>query len=207
MSITYTIKADDVRITGVANKENALNFNVGTSGQAAAISTVALTTETSIGINITPLGNANISLGGPLQVWNTNTANLPSSAIGTILYNATTNQFLFGNNTGWSPGLPNSGTSIGTIVTSSSYTVLSTDYILSVDSTGGSVSIILPSTSSAAQWKNYIIKDQGGMASVHNITISVAGIGGTIDGASTYIMKDNYQSTTVYTNGTKWLNS
>jgi hypothetical protein len=47
------------------------------------------------------------------------------------------------------------------------------------------------------------IKDSGGNASVNNITIQAQG-GQTIDGQSTFVLNNNYQSVTLVTNGTNW---
>lgn len=87
------------------------------------------------------------------------------------------------------------------------YTVLSTDNIINVDSTLGEISIILPAASPTLAWKTYKIKDQGGMAATNNITISVTGVGGTIDGELTFVIANAYESTSVYNNGTAWFNS
>lgn len=61
--------------------------------------------------------------------------------------------------------------------------------------------VLLAAANAPNQW--LIVKDEGGNASAHNITISVAG-GGTIDGASTYVISTNYGFVRLYSNGTAW---
>lgn len=74
----------------------------------------------------------------------------------------------------------------------SPYTVLSTDYFISVDATGGPVIINLPDTPQANQ--QFIIKDRLGQAAVNNITVkSLSGVT-TIDGMASYVFSDNYES-------------
>src|SRR5574338_107378 len=73
----------------------------------------------------------------------------------------------------------------------SPYTVLSTDYFISVDATAGPVSIIMPAAPNTNQ--QFIIKDRLGQAQANNITVSALG-GTTIDGQASYTFVDNYES-------------
>lgn len=83
---------------------------------------------------------------------------------------------------------------------SSPYTVLSTDYFLSCDVSGGVLTINLPNAPSTG--RVYIIKDKGGNALTSNITVTTVGGTVTLDGATTYVMNANYQSISVLFNGT-----
>lgn len=74
----------------------------------------------------------------------------------------------------------------------SPYTVLSGDYYLSVDSTAGAVTILLPDSSSTG--RNFIIKDKAGTSATNNITITTVSGTTLIDGATSLIMQTNYQS-------------
>lgn len=47
------------------------------------------------------------------------------------------------------------------------------------------------------------IKDESGGANTNNITIATEG-SANIDGASTYVMSANYESATIYSDGTNW---
>lgn len=85
---------------------------------------------------------------------------------------------------------------------SSSPTVVSaSDYFVSIDSSGGSITVTLPS--GAATGKVYYVKDGVGSAVVNAITIETAGAE-LIDGAATFVMNTPYQSIGVIFNGTNW---
>lgn len=74
----------------------------------------------------------------------------------------------------------------------SPYTVLSTDYFISVDASGGAVIINLPDAPTTNQ--EFIIKDRLGQASTNAITVkSLSGVT-TVDGQASYVFSDNYES-------------
>jgi len=76
-----------------------------------------------------------------------------------------------------------------------------TDYFLCVAYTStGAVTETLPS--SPPTGLTLLIKDCGGAAATHNITITPAA--GTIDGASTYVMSTNYGSVAVTFANSQW---
>jgi hypothetical protein len=79
-----------------------------------------------------------------------------------------------------------------TNVTTSPYVVQSTDDIMSVDCSGGPITIQLPNSS--ADGRVYIVKDRTGNANVNNITITTVGAGVNIDGFVTYDMNTQYGS-------------
>ena len=89
-----------------------------------------------------------------------------------------------------------------TAVNSSPYVVLTGDYFISVDSSGGAISIQLPNAATIG--KSFIIKDRTGSATTHNITITTVGGSVTIDGATTFVMNSAYQSISVLGNGTTY---
>lgn len=87
----------------------------------------------------------------------------------------------------------------------SPYTVLGTDYFISVDSSGGAVTVTLPAATGLAG-RTYVIRDTGGAAAVNNITIGGGGtnlIGGGAAAASK-VLSAAYSGATVYSNGTTW---
>lgn len=84
----------------------------------------------------------------------------------------------------------------------SPYTVLSTDYYLSVDASGGVVTIRLPNA--PTNYTTYIIKDRGGNAATNNITVTTVGGAVTIDGGTSFVMNTAYESITVLFNGTSY---
>lgn len=78
-----------------------------------------------------------------------------------------------------------------TNVTTGTYVVLTTDYFISVDASGGPVTIELPDAPTTQQ---FIIKDRTGSAASNNITVkSLSGIT-TVDGQANYIFVDNFES-------------
>ena len=85
-------------------------------------------------------------------------------------------------------------------VSTSSYTILNTDFIIFCDyTTTGPVSLTLPSASGVNLL--YIV-DSGGNASTNNITVS--GPSGTINGQPTCTINTNYTSLTITSNGTNY---
>ncbi len=77
---------------------------------------------------------------------------------------------------------------------------INTDYAIIVNkSSGAATNVNLPS---GITHQAFVIKDGKGDASSNNITIVPAA--GNIDGASSYVMASNYESTTVIYNGTQW---
>lgn len=74
----------------------------------------------------------------------------------------------------------------------SPYTVTDTDYFLSVDSSGGPVTINLPD--STTNYRQFIVKDRLGQATTNNITIkSLSGVT-KVDQQNSYVFVDNFES-------------
>lgn len=87
----------------------------------------------------------------------------------------------------------------------SPYTVLGTDYFISVDTSGGAVTVTLPAAT-ALTGRTFVIRDTGGAAAVSNITIGGGGtnlVGGGA-AAATKVLSAAYSGATVYSNGTTW---
>lgn len=84
----------------------------------------------------------------------------------------------------------------------SPYTVLSTDYYISVDSSGGLVVINFPNAPTAK--RSWVVKDRTGNASNPNNNIQLTTPGGvvTFDGQTTYTIYANYASVNVLANST-----
>jgi hypothetical protein len=88
-----------------------------------------------------------------------------------------------------------------TAVTTSTYTVLTTDYLVSYTGTTGSV-LTLPAATTAG--KPFIIKDGGGNAGTNAITIQANGTD-TIDGNVQIYIQQNYGSVMIVSTGSgKW---
>lgn len=81
----------------------------------------------------------------------------------------------------------------------SPYTVLSTDYFLSVDASGGAIIINLPDAPTTNQ--EFIVKDRLGQSATNSITVkSLSGVT-TVDGQASYVFSDNYESLDVIYHG------
>lgn len=91
-----------------------------------------------------------------------------------------------------------------TTVNAATYDLLVSDYILSVTytATGAVTSLTLP-TAQVVAGRIAIVKDAGGNAGTNNITVDTEGAQ-TIDGVSTYVINSNYQSASLYCDGTNW---
>jgi len=88
-------------------------------------------------------------------------------------------------------------------VSTSPYVALSTDQVISVDSTGGARTVQLPNAPATGRW--FTVKDSAGTAGTNNITVTTVGGVVLLDGAATFVMNSAYQSATVIFNGTKYL--
>jgi hypothetical protein len=84
-----------------------------------------------------------------------------------------------------------------------SYTVVSTDEFLGVDTTSEDTSILLPDA--PVMGRVYIVKDIIGNAVAHNITVTTVSGATDIDGATTYIMNAAYSGVNLLFNGSAYL--
>ena len=115
----------------------------------------------------------------------------------------TAGQVLTSNGAGALPTFQN-GINFATYtnVNTSPYVVLSTDEYLSVDSSGGAITIQLPNAATLS--RIFDIKDRTGSAPTHNITVTTVGGAVNIDGATTFVMNTAYQSISVIGNNTTY---
>jgi hypothetical protein len=86
-----------------------------------------------------------------------------------------------------------------TQVTTSTYTTLNTDYVLSCNRAGA---IAIGLISSPETGKVYRFKDISGAAASNNITITPAS--GNIDGSASYVLNTNYGAIDVIYTGSQW---
>lgn len=82
---------------------------------------------------------------------------------------------------------------------------LTTDYLISVDNSAAARAVTISSedvaSGTTANPRKFIIKDEEGAAGTYNITITLES-GGTIDGAASLVLSGNYDSVTLYIDGT-----
>lgn len=74
----------------------------------------------------------------------------------------------------------------------SPYTVLPADQYISVDCSGGAVTLLFPNAPTAN--RTWTVKDRTGNSATNNITITTVGGAVNVDGATTYVIKINYES-------------
>lgn len=82
-----------------------------------------------------------------------------------------------------------------TLVNTTPYTVLATDYYLGVDCSGSAITVKLPNAPTANRM--FVIKDITGNAGTNNITVTTVGGSVTLDGSTSFVMNTNYQSATL----------
>ena len=85
-------------------------------------------------------------------------------------------------------------------ITTTNYTVSTTDYYIGVDSTSNTVKVTLPVASSMIDGQTVVVKDEGGNAGSNNITIS-GSAADTIDGQNQVVLESPYASIQLYCDG------
>lgn len=82
----------------------------------------------------------------------------------------------------------------------SPYTVLTSDHYISVDCSGGVVTLDFPNSPTFKQV--WIVKDRTGNASANHITLTTPGGTVTIDGSTSYVITSNYGAVNILANAT-----
>ena len=119
----------------------------------------------------------NVTVGGNLSVTGTSTLQGAVTLNGSIFFRAT--------------------------LVSANYTVQSNDYIIGVNSSGGSLTVTLPAVSSTIAGRTIIIKDEAGYSSTNPIYINCAG-SDTIDGDNTITIEADHFAIALYCTSTGW---
>ena len=187
--------------------DSALSYLAGAASYNTAIGANALGGSTAcnnnvaIGVNS---GSSDSSGSGNTYIGNATSAASSSLTISTAIgYGAqitASHQIMLGTSaeTVAHPG----GVIFHRTAVSNSYSILPTDYMLGVSSTAANYTLTLP-TASSVTGQTYVIKDESGGASTHNITLATTS-SQTIDGSSTKVINTNYGTLNVYSNGTHW---
>ncbi|OQP57958.1 hypothetical protein A3860_39580 [Niastella vici] len=89
-----------------------------------------------------------------------------------------------------------------TAINDAGYSALTSDYLIALTSLTAPRTITLPAAN-AMNNHILIVKDESGAAGTNNITINVTA-GGSIDGASSKVINNNYGVIEVYSNGSQW---
>ena len=90
-----------------------------------------------------------------------------------------------------------------TYVNTSPYVVLNTDDVLGVDTSVIPITIQLPNAPTTG--RSWVVKDLMGTAVADNITVTTVGGVVLIDGMATFVMNSNYESATLFFNGTSYM--
>lgn len=92
---------------------------------------------------------------------------------------------------------------VGPFSVVSSNTTLSSQSVVLVSASGGTVTLTLPSAESAGAQRKYTVKDTGNAASGAYVRVQAAS-GQTLDGQPHFDLEAPYESITVATNGSNW---
>lgn len=79
-----------------------------------------------------------------------------------------------------------------TITGPTTYNVLATDAFISCDTSVGAITVVLPNATTIG--REIVVKDRTGNANTNNIMITTVGGAVTIDGQTTYLLDDEYDS-------------
>ena len=79
-------------------------------------------------------------------------------------------------------------------------TTLTTDFIVAFTALTAARGYQISSEDIAQTGRRFIVKDESGDAGTYNITISTEGAE-TIDGAATYVINNDHEAVTLYSNG------
>jgi hypothetical protein len=91
------------------------------------------------------------------------------------------------------------GMSINRVAKTADYTITSSDYLIGCDSSGGVITITLPTASTVSNRLFYIV-DETGSAATYNITITTQ-TNDKINGSDSYVINTNYTSINLYSDG------
>jgi hypothetical protein len=119
-----------------------------------------------------------------------------NDSVNFALYSSTINLNNYGN--------ANQGNLIKSYRTATNYQMDTLNYYVGVTSTGSAITIDLPDSSAPQRDQVFIIKDEGGGAATHNITVTTSGGVKTIDGATSKVINTNYGFLQVIYNGTNY---
>lgn len=185
--------------SNVAIGDNALNSittgvgNVCIGAGAGVNTTSSNSYNIIIGSQVTPTGASN-------QIWIGNQGNGAYQQnqcfiAGIVGVSTSNSQLVTINSSTGQLGVASSSQAVAyTNVTHamSPYTVLATDSYISVDCSGGAVTLNFPNTPTATQ--TWTVKDRTGNAAANNITLTTPGASHTFDGSTSFVMDANYSA-------------
>lgn len=198
-------------VTGLATAANGVLVTDGSS-----VPSISSTLPTAVQGNITTVGT--ITSG----TWHGSIIAAQYGGTGVNGSAAANGTLLIGNGTGYTLATLTAGTNIaitngsGSITISANataqvvnytrvsgiYTASATDYFISCDTSGGTVTVQLPNAPTTG--RIFVIKDGTGNAATNSITITTPGGVVNIDASPSYIMNVGFESIEVIFNGTSY---
>jgi len=97
-------------------------------------------------------------------------------------------------------GTPANRNYIHIAIADSPYSALVSDDIIGVDTSGGIVTVVLPSAAAVGAGKTLIVKDESGNASTNPILVD-GSVGDTVDGAANFPVRFDLGSAQFYSDG------
>lgn len=97
----------------------------------------------------------------------------------------------------------NSGFVVRRTTTSGNLSITAAQNIIGVNTATAiaSITLSLPNASTLSDGQMFVVKDEGGMADIRNITVSCSVSGQTIDGETTVVIESPYSAINIYSNG------
>lgn len=173
-------------ILGTTGESNKLRIGNATGSGAGALNAAFICGIDGVGLNVAKvvtmasdqLGTASIQAGTGIVVTTAaNTITIAASGTTSLTY-----------------------TSVN--FAASPYTVLSTDEYISVNTSGGPVTLRFPNAATLS--RAYIVKDRTGNAAANNITVTTVGGAVNIDGAVTFVMNTAFQAINIIGNASTY---
>lgn len=208
---TSTLTADRTATFDLndADRTISLNGNITTVGGDITLTGPGSVTIPSTGTLATLNGTETLTNKTLTDASNTVAANNLRSSTGTISIDSNTpaNAYILmassSTTASWVKNTGALGIAPTTDVTTATYTILDTDYmVLCKYSATGAQTITLPSTAAVDVGKTYHIVDCDGNATINNITINATA--GLINGSPSIIINTSRQSISVVSDGSNW---
>lgn len=177
---------------GTFTTANATTFDTNVAAAGVTLSGTTLSadgTDVDININVTPKGAGSVVM----SKVDINAGSVDGTPIGAS--SASTGAFTALTMTG---GITVNRRASG----AADFTTAATDYVIAIDNTAAPRAVNLQ-TATCTSGRVYVIKDESGVCSVNNITIQTEGAE-KIDGQDTLVLSTNYDSVTLYSNGSNW---
>ena len=184
---------------GTGSQNLALGYNSGANYTGAESNNVLISSLGTAGENnVMRLGTTGTGAGQVSSAYMAGIAGVTVSSAAMVTINTTSGQM-------GSQSIPTSASIVpvtNVIFSMSPYTVLSSDYMLTVDVTSGAVTVKLPNAPPTGTV--YVICDKVGLASTKNITVTTVGGSVTINGMTSILLVANYESIEVVFNGSNY---